>query len=192
MMNWLKTKPFLGYLGMLLTFLKPAFTYLVWDAMGRSATAGCLAMLFLIFFDCMDGVVFRWSSLFDDKKLTRIRRYANAVGDRAAVQAVIWRLMDLYEFPTSYYALICVREIAVVGLTVYSFATKRPLEGPNNPSRLAMTFDGFTAISWMLEWPFLATTTMTGMVIFGVAGLRRYWKTIQATMPQTRFYILEP
>ena len=78
--------------------------------------------------------------------------------------------------------MISAREIIVVCLVVYSFVTRRPLQEPNNPSRIAAVFDGLIAMSWLLfGWVALSALCAVPMVFFGIIGSLKYAKTIHAS-----------
>ena len=171
----------LGWTGLLMTISKPAFVWLTIGIIRMSRVWGSAAIVFLIAFDVLDGVLFRASPLAAYKKLARVRRWVDVIGDRLGIQWVALTLVVIYNFPFTFYAAITAREIVLICIVTYSFATRRPLQEPNNPSRAAATMDGATGISWMLLGWTTAVYCLVLMTVFAVISFYKYFRTIAET-----------
>jgi len=179
----------LGWVGIVLTLVKPLTTYVAVRCLKLSPYWGSWAILALMFFDAIDGVLLRWSKLAVNPKIVIARRIANSGGDRVAIQWVSRAAVVAYGFHEFLYGAIVTREFVLYALVAYSFCIKRPLVTTNDWSRLATTCDGLSVITWMLGSHLLSGFCTYGMVVFGVLGLRGYWQTIQATKPVKRLTV---
>lgn len=118
-----------GWLGFGLTTMKPAIIAIICYLIKTKEYPGHLGSIGILTFaglDMLDGYLFESSIMGQNAVLKKIRRYLNAIGDRLAIQMVMLMTIWLRDFPALFYWLITGREVLVLSLVGYSFATYRP------------------------------------------------------------------
>lgn len=177
----------LGWLGALLTLIKPAFAWLIIVLIGSKHNALASACVFgLMISDIFDGVIFRKSTPEMQRRFGFLRRVADAFGDRLCIGLVVIAMIKMTDLPFYIYGVELVREIILISLVGYSWIVRRPIVEPNNISRTATFCTGLTAIAWLNSQQELSITLagLTGLI--GAVGLYRYYKTMMANTPDRR------
>lgn len=178
----------LGWTGVAMTFGKPFAMAGAVYAVSYSPLAGSAAILIFALYDLMDGVLFRASSLAADRRLGQIRRVGDVIGDRIAIQCGAAAMVYFYQLPAVFYWAVMVRELILFSLVGYSFAVKRPLQEPNNPSRAAALCDCFIFISWLIFGYKTAFAFSLTMAVCGVLSFAGYIQTIKSTAKSNNFW----
>jgi len=168
-----------GYIGVALTLLK--FPHVAWIAYtlhnGHQRRASA-SVLIVMLADIADGKMFNKSSLAKNPAWKKFRRLADVSGDRVAIDSTMVAMTAYCLFPVRYYAVEIAREVILLGLIFYGFATKRPLEEPNNPSRAAAWCVGCMAIAWLWQYQQFSLLCLIPTAAFGIWGLHQYYRTI--------------
>ncbi len=173
-------KRLVGWLGIFLTFLKPIFTLgvivlITYDHPGSAS----LSIFGLMVSDIFDGVLFRHSTLASNSKLSILRRAADIIGDRIAIDGVFLTMVHISNFPFYIYGIEITRQIIIAALVFYGWKNLRPIRNPNLPSRIATFCVGLMAIAWLTLHPALTFITLSLAGLFGTIGIYQYYKTIQ-------------
>lgn len=169
----------IGWLGFILTVLKPGFgvvvAYLVFMRLSQAAAVGifCIALV-----DIFDGVLFRASALATNSRLGRIRRILDAVGDRLVVQIVSLALVFWGGLPLGFYLLATSTELVKAAIVGYSQFTRQPIREPNMPARVALALVGVMAIAWLILGFNATLITAGALSVCTIIASHRYYKTI--------------
>jgi len=172
-------RDWMGCLGLLLTFLKPLWGWIivVWVLTGQNRWAS-VGIFCLMISDIFDGIIFRKSTLAMQQRFGLLRRALDAVGDRVCIYLIFAAMIKANHLPFYVYGIELVRELALISIIAYSWAMSNPIKEPNLPSRVATFLSGLTAIAWLNSQPKLSIFLMCLVVPLGLIGLRKYYRTM--------------
>jgi phosphatidylglycerophosphate synthase len=175
-------KPMLGWLGVLLTLLKLLICWtilsLIINAQNSLASVGIFCLMIS---DILDGIIFRKSTPEIQRQFGLVRRVMDAVGDRICICLVFLAMIQETDLPLYIYGVELAREVSLISIIGYSWATARPIKEPNLPSRIATFLLGLTAIAWLNTWANLSIILINFVALIGALGLWRYYQSARYT-----------
>lgn len=172
------SKSILGWLGVLLTLLKPAIIWVILVLLANQQKGFASVGIFCFMIsDVFDGIIFRKSPPEMQRRFGFFRRVIDAIGDRVCIFTVFLVMVKMTNFPFYIYSVELVREIILISIVGYSWIVHRPIRNPNNISRTATFFTGLSAIAWLNAQPAFAIFFISQTGIFGAVGLWKYYQT---------------
>lgn len=161
-------------LGFLLTFLKiPATLLMVWLLYVGQLQAVSVLVVWSMFMDWADGVIFNRSAHATDQYLRESRRIWDGTLDRFMIWTTLLFAVLMIGFPLQIFAVIMLREFIVCLVTGLPYVKTGFVHAPNWPSKLGAVMIGVQVILYNAT-SVVPTSSFIAFLLLSTIGIALY------------------